>query len=160
MLPEVATLIAALDSEIEEIEQAWDALQRAAENKETFSHPESASLVAFIATYVRKYEEEAVEVLKLLPASIEEIDEYARRRGWCKDYRDLRQEWMKRQRRRIQVRRDGGPWVDMRAETIAISVGYDPYAIWDAVTRLFDNGASFISMDIGVNNLKFQIVED
>jgi hypothetical protein len=160
MLPEVATLIAALDSEIGEIEveQAWNALQAAAENKETFSHPESASLVAFIATYVRKHEEQAIEVLKLLPASIEEIDEYARRRGWCKDYRDLRQEWMKRQRRRIQVRRDGGPWVDYVASYRRF--GDDPYAIWDAVTRLFDNGASYISMDFNDSNLKFQIVED
>jgi hypothetical protein len=159
MLPEVATLIAALDREIEEIEQAWDALQAAAENKETFSHPESASLVAFIATYVRKYEEEAVEVLKLLPATIDEIDKYAEERDWCKDYRDLRREWMKRQRQssRIQVRVSGGPWVDLW-QLRRFDLNDDD--LKDAVMKLFANGASFVSMDIGANNLKFQIVED
>ena len=52
--------------------EAWNALKTA-----------SAPLVRFIAENCKEYQDEAVHVLKALPATLEELDAVATGRDWC-----------------------------------------------------------------------------
>lgn len=61
-------------------EAAWDALKASGD-----------PLVAWIAANCREYEDEAMEVLRALPASMDALDALARERGWCGVWSDFRE---------------------------------------------------------------------
>lgn len=128
---------------------AWDELKKS-DNK----------LVAWIANnsgISDGYRGHASLILRELPASLDTLDNVARKNNWCPVWNDFRAEALADGAIEIdydlQVSLNGGPWQNF----FDIRLPGNEYFVKKDANDLFSMGISFLQFDTGTTNVKIQM---